>query len=151
MEEVFRAAGQAAWAEMLAPEVLASLSPPERWREAIEATDCEVWIVDDDGPVALAVLRRSQDDGAEPDTGEIDSFYAHPKVWGKGHARALMMHVIQRLASMGFREATLWTEERNHRPKAFYASCGWRPDGVVRHRGFRGDSLAEGRWRLTLH
>ncbi len=122
----------------------------------------EVWVAKIEGEVVGFVILRPSGDfepspapgggqgGGRPSLGEVDSFYTHPKVWGKGAGRALMDHALTRLAALGFQEATLWTESRNHRPKKFYATYGWRLDGVHRERNLRGTELVEDRYAINV-
>lgn len=152
MQDVFRAAGQAAWTEILPADVLSALTPPDRWRDAIELElpEGEVWVAGA-GPVTMgfAVLRRSSDDDAASDTGEIDSFYTHPTGWGSGVGRAIMERALQRLFGSGHDEVTLWTEERNYRPRRFYEQSGFELDGAIRERELRDVALRELRYRIA--
>src|SRR5687768_9276559 len=97
MIEVFSAAGRAAWGHILPPAALDSLHPPMRWQEAIIDPLQVVLVAEMDRPptevgspsgapkargvVGLAVVRASEDHNAA-DTGELDSFYTHPAIWG---------------------------------------------------------------------
>ncbi len=55
------------------------------------------------------------------------------------------------LREAGCTEATLWTEERNERPRRVYEAAGWRTDGEVRERPWNGAWLRELRYRKTLN
>jgi GNAT superfamily N-acetyltransferase len=132
-------AGRAAWAEILGPDAAARLAPPERWKEAIDADDVLVVVVDD-AVAGFAVLAPA----------ELDAFYTHPAVWGRGAGRTLMRDVLAELARRGFEEATLWTAEENHRPRRIYESAGWRTDGAVRRRMLFGVEFAELRYRRSV-
>jgi L-amino acid N-acyltransferase YncA len=153
IRDIFRSAGRAAWQEMFTVESLDALEPPERWRGAIGHTgrSGEVWVARESATaVGFVVIRNSGDDDATPTTGEVDSFYTHPSVWGMGAGQALMAQAIFRLTELGFESATLWTEERNHRPKRFYETAGWAMDGTQRRRSIRGAEIVEGRYRVNL-
>ena len=52
--------------------------------------------------------------------------------------------------SAGCTEATLWTEERNERPRRFYEAAGWRADGEAKERVWNGAPLRELRYRKAL-
>jgi GNAT superfamily N-acetyltransferase len=150
IQDVFRSAGRAAWGEIFPADVLLELEPPERWRGAIghEGRAGEVWVAREGSlAVGFVVLRPSGDEGALASTGEVDSFYTHPRVWGLGFGRALMSCAVARLALFGFSEATLWTEARNYRPRRFYEASGWALDGTQRRRVLRGAELVEDRFR----
>ena len=95
IERVFAEAARTAWAHFIPPEELAGLSAPQRWRtETVIVSEG-----DGDGVVGFAVLRRSEDDGADATTGELDLIYTSPSVWGRGVGRALMTSALDRLAA----------------------------------------------------
>jgi GNAT superfamily N-acetyltransferase len=100
--------------------------------------------------VGFVCLRASADDDAEPTIGEIDGFYVLPSMWSRGVGQALLAAGLERLAASGFKEATLWTEQRNHRPLRIYLAGGWKLDGRERRRTYRGSELLELRHRLVL-
>jgi len=62
--------------------------------------------------------------------GEINAFYAHPRVWGTGVADALMEHTELRLRTEGFPTAVLWVLTDNPRARRFYERHGWQPTGI---------------------
>ena len=158
MSAAFVAAGRAAWPHILPPEALAQLSPPLRW---MPGTGPDVLVAEvpgvltqvgvaGPGVVGFIVLRRSGDADATDETGLVDSFYVHPDAWGQGVGRALLDAGVDLLARRGFREATLWTEVRNERPRAIYLALGWHLDGTERRRTHLGAELVELRHRRTL-
>jgi len=149
MSELNIAAGRAAWEHILPAEFLDNRRPPDRWREAIVDGLHVVLVAEVDGAVAgFAHLRRSEDADARADTGELDSFYVHPDFWGRGVGRELLATAVQHLAEMGFREATLWTAELNHRPRRVYENAGWALDGEFRVRSLGGREFVELRYRI---
>ena len=148
MRQTFIQAGQAAWGHILPATTLVDLIAPDRWRPG-GGTD--VLVADCRGEVTgFVCLSASEDDDAEPTTGEIDACYAHPSVWGTGVGRALVSAAATQLRASGFQEATLWTDHRNYRPLRFYHNAGWRLDGAERHRMFRDTELLELRHRRLL-
>ena len=148
LREIFLKAGQAAWTHILAPTALAELSAPDRWDPRAGA---DVLVAEKAGRVVgFVCLRASADEDAEPTTGEIDGFYVLPSMWGRGVGQALLAAGLERLGGLGFKEATLWTEHRNHRPLRFYRAGGWKFDGRERRRTYRGTELLELRHRLIL-
>jgi ribosomal protein S18 acetylase RimI-like enzyme len=152
MGEIFRSAGRAAWLHILQEELLRNLNPPERWREAIDDAAQRVLVAEDQGQVVgFAVLRRSGDADSGPDTGELDSFYTHPDCWGKGAGRTLLAEGTEQLCQMGFRRATLWTAELNHRPRKIYEAAGWLLDGGRRERSLGGQDFVELRYAKPLN
>jgi GNAT superfamily N-acetyltransferase len=81
---------------------------------------------------------------------ELQLFYTHPRVWGLGVGRALLAAAEDALRAAGCASATLWTEERNHRPLRVYAAAGWLPDGGVQERDWLGVRIRELRLRKQL-
>jgi GNAT superfamily N-acetyltransferase len=81
---------------------------------------------------------------------EIDLLYTHPRTWGRGIGRLLLAAGEAALREAGCPEATLWTEERNARPRGFYEAAGWRTDGGARERVWNGAALRELRYRKAL-
>ena len=145
------AAGMAAWVHFLPAELLEKRNPPDRWRDAISDPDQTVFVAEVDGVAAgFCHLRHSGDDDAQPETGELDSFYVHPDYWGKGVGRDLMAAALTRLAEMGFDEATLWTAELNHRPRRIYEVSGWGLDGGRRERSLERHDFLEIRYRRSV-
>src|SRR6266550_2684971 len=98
----------------------------------------------DNQVVAFAVVRPTQDpDGDPAHTGELDTFYALPSVWGLGVGRTLMGHALEALRARGFEEATLWTAEENRRSRRVYEAPGWRLDAGRRQKTFIGVEFRE--------
>ena len=132
MAEVFLAAGRAAWG-FAGDEALAAMRAPAFGRGEIVAEDAEGIA----GFVALAGC-------------EVDMLYTHPRAWGSGAGRALLAAGEAALRESGCAEATLWTEERNERPRRVYETAGWRTDGQARERVWNGAPLRELLYRKPL-
>ena len=148
MRRIFGEAGQAAWAHILPAATLADLSAPDRWNPAVGA---DVLVAECRDQVAgFVCVRPSAGEDATSDVAEIDAFYVHPSVWGAGVGLELLAAAESQIAAAGFKEATLWTEQRNDRALRFYRAGGWRVDGTERRRSYRGTDLLELRHRLTL-
>lgn len=98
------------------------------------------------GAENLAALEDSDGDRA----GELDMFYSDPSAWGRGIGRRLLASVMEEFRACGFTEATLWTAEDNHRPRRIYEAAGWRLDGAVRERTWRGINFRELRYRIEI-
>jgi GNAT superfamily N-acetyltransferase len=148
MRDTFTHAGRAAWNHILPEATLGDLCAPERWRPRAGA---DVLVAEHaDKVVGFVCLRASADGDAGPTVGEVDACYAHPSVWGRGVGQVLLAAAVAHLAGAGFEEATLWTEQRNHRPLRFYRAAGWRPDGTERRRTYAGTDLLELRLRRFL-
>ena len=97
-----------------------------------------IWIAEDDGRfIGFIALRR----------GWIDHFYVSPEEQGRGVGRRLIARALR-----GRRRVRLWTFQRNHRSRLFYALQGFTE--VVRTDG-RGNEEREPdillEWRRPLH
>jgi GNAT superfamily N-acetyltransferase len=155
MAELYLAAAREGWSHIYPAEALAQLRSPEaRIVDEIEDTTPRrsVLVAELDSEIAgFAVTRPSKDeDGSSERIGELDTFYSHPLIWGRGVGRALMREALAALRDSGFTEATLWTAEENHRPRAVYEAAGWWPDGAVKENLYLGVSVAELRYRIVL-
>ena len=153
MSEAKHAAGIAAWAHMFPAETLERFPWPERWGQAIGEQDTRsaVFVAEEGGKVVgFAIVRRSGDEDADDSIGELDGLYTHPSVWGRGAGRELLAEAVAFLRDAGFREATLWTAEENHRPRKIYETAGWSTDGTKRQRSFDGVEFVELRYRIGL-
>jgi GNAT superfamily N-acetyltransferase len=144
------AAGRAGWGAFLPRERLAAFEPPVRRYEAMLGgrTDpgAVVYVATEAEETVGFVSVRSGD----RETGEVGALYVHPSRWGGGVGRALIALALETLAASGCREAVLWTEERNERPRRIYETAGWRPDGARRVRDFLGCRIRELRYRIAL-
>jgi GNAT superfamily N-acetyltransferase len=132
MAAVFLAAARAAWG-FAGEAALAAMRAPVFGRGEIVAED-------EEGVVGLVA----------PVACEIDLLYTHPRAWGSGVGRVLLAAGEASLREAGCAEATLWTEERNERPRRVYEAAGWRADGEVRERVWNGAPLRELRYRKAL-
>jgi GNAT superfamily N-acetyltransferase len=153
MSEAKHAAGVAGWAHMFPAETLERFPWPERWGQAVGEQDARsaVFVAEDDGGVVgFAIVRPCGDEDADESTGELDGLYTHPSVWGHGAGRELLGEAVAFLRNAGFREATLWTAEENHRPRKIYETASWSTDGTTRQRSFDGVEFVELRYRITL-
>jgi|SRR5690625_4999189 len=62
--------------------------------------------------------------------GELQAIYVHPDAHGFGLGSLLEAEGRAWLRDAGFRRAYLWVVSGNTQAEVFYASKGWRPDGV---------------------
>lgn len=127
--EVHIASWRAAYAGLLAPEYLSSLSVEaraSRWREILLSKQSSTLVAEVSGRVvAFANFGKCRDDDAPQNRGEIWALYAAPEAWGKGHGRALTVRAETELMSTGFAETSLWVLSENLRGIRFYESCGY--------------------------
>ena len=129
--EIFRAAGQEAWGS--AGTEAPPIGPP-----AIHGG--ELVAEDEDGIAGFAVVKDC----------EIDLLFTHPRAWGRGAARALVVAAEDALRDAGCAEVSLWTEERNANARRLYQASGWRKTKEVRDRVWNGAPLRELRYRKRL-
>ena len=132
MGDLFLAAAREAWA-FVGPDALAAMREPV-------FVGGELVAEDEQGLVGFVIALNC----------EIDLLYTHPRVWGSGIGRELLAAGEAALRESGCTEARLWTEERNERPRRFYAAAGWQTDGGVRERIWNGARLRELRYRKAL-
>jgi GNAT superfamily N-acetyltransferase len=92
-----------------------------------------------DGVVGFADLCPTRDEDADPLTvGEITAIYLLPAIWGTGVGALLLRESVNALGEAGYRQATLWVLETNHRARRFYETGGWLADGAVKQDRTRG-------------
>lgn len=144
------AASRAGWGAFLRAERLAAFEPPVRRYEAMLGGGTDpgtvVHVATETEEVVGYVSLRSGDG----ETGDIRSLYVHPSRWSRGFGRALLALALETLSASGCREAVLWTEERNERPRRIYEAAGWRLDGATRVRDFLDCRIREVRYRIAL-
>jgi GNAT superfamily N-acetyltransferase len=78
-----------------------------------------------------------------PEVGEMFLLFVDPAYAGRGVGRMLLNAAHDILRAAGRTEAFLFTEERNARALAVYATAGYRQDGTVRESDFNGAPLRE--------
>jgi GNAT superfamily N-acetyltransferase len=126
-------------------------SSPEEWEELISNPDVICLVAERRGEVsALAVLRRSSDEDADPGrVALLDRLYTEPASWRRGLAKSLLAKAMPELAERGFHEITLWTAEWNT-SRGFYEANGWSQDGATREQSFAGATFMEVRYRTAV-
>jgi GNAT superfamily N-acetyltransferase len=95
---------------------------------------------DEDGIVGFAVVEDCA----------VELLFTHPRAWGRGAARALVVAAEDALRDTGCAEVSLWTEERNANARRLYQASGWRKTKEVRERVWNGAPLRELRYRKRL-
>lgn len=129
--ELHVAAWQHAYAQLLAPEDLKSLSVDKRlamWREAIEYAEPQVLVACDDAGklVGFVAFDRSRDPKTKSTTGEIWALYVAPDVLGTGAGLALWDAARDACEEEGFTEVTAWVYVRNDRALVFFDAAGFK-------------------------
>jgi GNAT superfamily N-acetyltransferase len=159
LAEVHIAAWQGAYTGLMPADYLAGLSVEagvERWRRSLAepAPGATTLVAELDDPadpgeagrpelVGIATVGPSRDDGAEADTGELWAINLDPPRWRRGIGTALLGAAVEHLAAEGWRRATLWVLDGNHRAQRFYERHGWAPDGAVKDDERTGFTLHE--------
>jgi GNAT superfamily N-acetyltransferase len=95
---------------------------------------------DEDGVVGFAIVKD----------GGVDLLFTHPRAWGRGAGRALVVAAEDALRDAGFAEVSLWADERNASARRFYQASGWRKTTDSRERVWNGAPLRELRYRKRL-
>jgi GNAT superfamily N-acetyltransferase len=129
--EVF-VAGQALWTQD-GVETPASMEPPPIHGGELVAEDAE-------GLVGFAVIEDCS----------VELLFTHPRAWGQGAGRALIVAAEDLLRDAGCAEVGLWTEERNSRARRVLQASGWRKTKEIRERVWNGAPLRELRYRKRL-
>lgn len=108
---------------------------PRDWAADLEAARTALVALDRDEVVGFAFVGSC----------ELQFFYTHPRVWGRGFGRALLTAAEDALRAAGCDEAFVYTEERNTRPLAIYHAAGWREHGAAKEREWLGVPIREPR------
>ena len=118
----------------LAPdEMPAEMEPPQ-------LDGGELVAEDDEGIVGFAVIKDC----------EIDILFTHPRAWGRGAGRALLVAAEDALRDAHCGEVSLWTEERNANARRIYQASGGRKTKELRERVWNGTAMRELRYRKRL-
>lgn len=146
-----------AYRGILPDEVLDGLSVDQRergWRDRLAERDGRAFtlVPDADGAVAgfCTVATPSRDKDAAPRVAEIEAIYVVPDAWRGGIGTALLDAALEELRARGYQEATLWVLAENERARAFYAACGFEPDGAEKQLEGIGAGVTEVRLRARL-
>jgi GNAT superfamily N-acetyltransferase len=113
---------------------------PRDWSADLDAAETALVAVDGEEVVGFAFSGGC----------ELQFFFTHPRVWGRGLGRVLLAAAEDAMREAGCSEAHLYTEERNHRPLRAYRAAGWEPDGAVRERDWLGVPIREPRLHKRL-
>ncbi|MFB9728438.1 GNAT family N-acetyltransferase [Haloechinothrix salitolerans] len=135
-----------AYGDIVGDDAIAALDDPgtqQRWAEAIEHPDTDVFVATEGGvPVGFTVSGQAPEDELADANGELPADSAHTGLiatllveprWGRrGHGGRLLAAAARALRSRGARRAVTWVSESDSATLAFYRSVGWDPDGTVR-------------------
>lgn len=122
-------AWQAAYAGILMPGYLASLSiaeRTERWREILAVDDSTTLVARKGGQViAFASFGKWRSDPDATGQGEVQALYVDPPMWRLGVGRALLRDAVAGLRAAGRANIGLWVLAENSRGLRFYDSFGF--------------------------
>ena len=148
-------AWQTAYAALLDPHWLASLSVTQRerqWREALEQGRPRVLLARRGEEAAgWIAFGASRDKDAPARTGEVWAFYVDPGAWRRGVGRALWHAGREQLIGSGMTSATLWVIGDNAPAQRFYERMGFSAQPqTLRTFELGGRELRELRWATAL-
>ncbi|WP_039787435.1 GNAT family N-acetyltransferase [Actinoalloteichus spitiensis] len=141
-----RVTWQAAYADLLPSEVLATLDTPdaeEAWHEALAQPAARVFVATEGewtvgfcaaGPApAEAVASAGGALPADADrVGLVSVLLVEPR-WGRrGHAGRLLAAAGQALRGEGAERGVAWIPQSDAASESFYRKAGWEPDGTAR-------------------
>ncbi len=127
---------QQAYAQILRPEFLQTLSIPERaqrWHEILTKAESHTLVAKQSGRViGFISYGTCRDAEASPTQGEIWALYVEPASWRTGTGRTLVHHAQADLRRQGKTTTSLWVLAENHHGRRFYQSVGFHlvPDST---------------------
>ena len=144
-------AWRSAYAHILSPEYLASLSVDHReavWRKAIESGQPELLVATEDGAVLGWVsFGACRDKDAPMFQAEVWAIYVAPSSWSRGVGRQLWHRARDLLRQRGCSACSLWVFPENERAIRFYRSLGFAADtGSAQQFELGGQKLHEVRY-----
>jgi GNAT superfamily N-acetyltransferase len=112
----------------------------ENWQTALADPEVEIYLAEvfeagfDGEPIASVGIGH----------GFLGTLYVLPQHQGSGVGSLLHDHALERLRTLGFAEAKLWTLEENHGARRFYERRGWSLNGETREVPFPPNPLDVG-------
>ncbi len=123
---------RAAYASIVAPEYLASLSVEKRlawWSKVIAAGTPELLVAKSNGAVCGWLnFGSSRDEGAPKTEAEVWAVYVAPEFWSTGTGRLLWARAKELMLQQGFLSCILWVFPQNARAIKFYEAAGFIAD-----------------------
>jgi RimJ/RimL family protein N-acetyltransferase len=145
---------QEAYAGLMPDDYLRSLTPSERlpmWERILGSERVAVFVVELDGElIGFSCGGTSNDEDAEPTTGEMWSIYLLREFWGKAIGKELHDTLLAHFRGWGFQKATLWVLESNDRTRRWYERQGWEHDGSQKTAELWGTTISEVRYWKQL-
>lgn len=126
-----------------------------RWRSLIEEQSSDLpqvlVAIENDEMVGFTRVNRTRDSDLDKSLwGEIEAIYVHPDRWGSGYGTALLDMGAEVARASGLSRLSLWVLTDNQQARAFYAHCGWEPEGQIKTDTSNGFPLHQLRYRFTL-
>lgn len=150
---------QAAYAEVVPPEVFARFEPQAfatTWRHSLESPPAGAFnlLVACAGAqvVGFAAVGPSQDPDVDDDSGELLAMGVHPHARRVGHGSRLVNAAMVHLSEAGAVGASAWVLATDESVRAFLLAAGFAPDGAHRQRvvGPAGQTAREVRLTVRL-
>lgn len=135
--EVHHDSRTAALEGVVPPELFEMMSRGERrarWEQWLTDPTWLTVVGEKEGQiVGFCTVGPSRDVDVDPSVvAEMPTLYVHPSHWRQGIGRVLCAAAVSRVATLGYKELSLWTLEANHNARLFYASFGFTPDGTTK-------------------
>jgi len=124
----------------------------DRWRTWLADSTVHCVVAEREGEIlGFCVTRPSPDEDQDSErVAEMPTLYVHPEAWHAGVGQALCAAGLERAASLGFEEVTLWALGINTRARAFYEAFGFVPDGARKVDVGTTEGLLADRYRIRL-
>ena len=133
LAEIHITAWQIAYADILSPELLGSVSVDDRearFRDSLANNKEDTFSAEVDGEiVGFMTLGPNRDPDLTKDIGEIWGIYIAPKHWRRGYGKTMFNWAFAEMRERGFSTLVLWAFENNRRGDAFYTQMGFAKDG----------------------
>jgi ribosomal protein S18 acetylase RimI-like enzyme len=141
---------QAAYEGIVPAQFLNELSVTARaegWRKALETGRIRVLLAIVGNAIAgWLSFGGCRDADKDSQWAEVEAFYVHPALWGKGVGRRLSDAVRALLLEAGYTNVALWVLSENQRAIAFYQRIGFAHDGSSKSINIGGVLLTELRY-----
>jgi ribosomal protein S18 acetylase RimI-like enzyme len=140
---------QATYQGMLPDDYLATVTAESReplWSQVLQDAESTtvVWVAENERKLlAFCSWGPSPDD---PHAAEIQAIYVKPGMERKGLGRTLLASATNDAVSHGFTTIVIWVLRDNVNARAFYESCGWQSDDVVKVDHLWGIEVSEVRY-----
>ncbi len=113
--------------------------------------DTQVFVAEIDSKVAgFCGVGKSREADADETSGELYAIYVDSQRMNQGLGSALIEAGVAWLKHEGFKVATLWVLDSNHKARRFYERKGWAPDGKTRTETITDFTLQEVRYAAVL-